>query len=154
MDFGLEKIKKMLGSQLCISLVIIAMCNAFQPVSSSLAATEKPYVETEITGDSSPLALSLAKHLHSIGAKLYGAFWCSHCVHQKQMFGSEAAKLLDYVECYPDGLKAGTKMAEACYNIELQAFPSWLINGEVLSGEKQFPELAQLSGIKLEDLSQ
>lgn len=99
------------------------------------------------------------------------------------MFGSEAAKLLDYVECYPDGIKAGTKMAEACYDIELQAFPSWLINGEVryslisqlkiikvcnvcssslwlrlfllqlLSGVKQFPELAHLSGINLQDLS-
>ncbi|KAL8476539.1 hypothetical protein ACS0TY_029007 [Phlomoides rotata] len=151
-DFGFEKIKTMLGSQLCTSLAIIALCTsygAFQTVSPSLAATEKPYVETEITGESSPLALSLARHLHSIGAKLYGAFWCSHCVHQKQMFGSEAAKLLDYVECYPDGLKAGTKMAEACYDIELQAFPSWVINGEVLSGEMQFPKLAELSGIKL-----
>ncbi|KAL2241141.1 UNVERIFIED_CONTAM: Thiol-disulfide oxidoreductase LTO1 [Sesamum indicum] len=164
-NFGLEKIKKMLGPQLCIaSLVVIALSssyNAFPPVSPSLAETEIPYVETEITKESSPLALSLAKHLRSIGAKLYGAFWCSHCVDQKQMFGREAAKLLDYVECYPDGVREGTQMAKACFDVELKGFPTWEINGQaislpsqVVSGEKHFPELARLSGFKLEDLSQ
>lgn len=158
-NFGFDKIQKMLGSQLCIaSLVIIALSvpyNVVQPVSSSLAAAEiLPYVEREITKESSPLAISLARHLRSIGAKLYGAFWCSHCVHQKEMFGHEAAKLLDYIECYPDGVKEGTKMAEACFDADLKYFPSWEINGQVLSGEKQFAELAKLSGIKLEDLSQ
>lgn len=156
-NFGFDKFQKMLGSQLCIaSLVFIALSvsyNVVQPVSSSLAATEMPYVEREITKESSPLAISLARHLHSIGAKLYGAFWCSHCVHQKEMFGHEAAKLLDYIECYPDGVKAGAKMAQACFDVDLKYFPSWEINGQVLSGEKQFAELAELSGIKLEDLS-
>ncbi|KAL0332770.1 UNVERIFIED_CONTAM: Thiol-disulfide oxidoreductase LTO1 [Sesamum calycinum] len=133
-NFGLEKIKKMLGPHICIaSLVVIALSssyNAFPPVSPSLAVTEIPYVETEITKESSPLALSLAKHLRSIGAKLYGAFWCSHCVDQKQMFGREAAKLLDYVECYPDGVREWTQMAKACYDIELKGFPTWEINGQ------------------------
>ena len=46
--------------------------------------TLEPY-ETEITSQSSPMALSLAKHLRSIGAKMYGAFWCSHCNEQKQV---------------------------------------------------------------------
>ncbi|XP_057784130.1 thiol-disulfide oxidoreductase LTO1-like isoform X2 [Salvia miltiorrhiza] len=156
-NFGIDRIKEMLGSRLCIaSLVIIALAasyNVVQPVSSSLAATELPYVEKEITNESSPLAISLARHLRSTGARLYGAFWCSHCVHQKEIFGREAAKLLDYIECYPDGVRAGTKMAEACYGVNLKYFPSWEINGQVLSGEKQFEELATLSGIKLEDLS-
>lgn len=44
----------------------------------------EPY-ETEITTESSPFAIALAKHLHSIGAKMYGAFWCSHCNEQKQV---------------------------------------------------------------------
>lgn len=50
-----------------------------------LAETEIPYFETEITTESSPLAISLAKHLQSIGAKFYGAFWCSHCHEQKEV---------------------------------------------------------------------
>lgn len=54
------------------------MCN-------SMMETEIPYFETEITRESSPLAIALAKHLHSIGAKLYGAFWCSHCFDQKEV---------------------------------------------------------------------
>ncbi|KAK4479967.1 hypothetical protein RD792_013021, partial [Penstemon davidsonii] len=133
----------------------------------SLAENEIPYVATEITKESSPLAISLARHLHSIGAKLYGAFWCSHCLDQKEvfsyllqielvdvMFGREAAKILDYVECFPNGVKQGTKMADACYDIKLEGFPTWEINGQVLSGEKQLSELAILSGMKPEDLSQ
>ncbi|KAL6498043.1 hypothetical protein OROGR_028440 [Orobanche gracilis] len=156
-NFGLDKFQKMLGSQLCIaSLVVIAVAasyNAVQPVSSSLAVTELPYVERKITEESSPLALSLARHLRLIGAKLYGAFWCLHCVDQKQMFGREAAELLDYVECFPDGVVEGAKMAKACYDVNLKGFPTWEINGQVLSGEKQLSELATLSGIKLENLS-
>ncbi|KAK4480000.1 hypothetical protein RD792_013057 [Penstemon davidsonii] len=123
-------------------------------MSESLAENEIPYVATEITKESSPLAISLARHLHSIGAKLYGAFWCSHCLDQKEMFGREAAKILDYVECFPNGVKQGTKMADACYDIKLEGFPTWEINGQVLSGEKQLSELAILSGMKPEDLSQ
>lgn len=52
---------------------------------NSMAETEIPYFETEIAKESSPLAITLAKHLHSIGAKLYGAFWCSHCHDQKEV---------------------------------------------------------------------
>lgn len=51
----------------------------------SLANVNLPYFTTEITTESSPFALSLAKHLRSIGAKMYGAFWCSHCLEQKQV---------------------------------------------------------------------
>ncbi|GAU43407.1 hypothetical protein TSUD_135210 [Trifolium subterraneum] len=49
-----------------------------------MAIVELPYFATEITTPSSPFALSLAKYLHSIGAKMYGAFWCSHCQEQKE----------------------------------------------------------------------
>ncbi|KAL6582750.1 hypothetical protein OROMI_004828 [Orobanche minor] len=87
-----------------------------------LAVTKMPYVERKTTEESSPLALSLARHLRLIGAKLYGAFWCLHCLDQKQMFGREAAELLDYVECFPDGVVEGAKMAKACYDVNLKVF--------------------------------
>lgn len=51
----------------------------------SQANIDLPYFTTEITKESSPFALSLARHLHSIGAKMYGAFWCSHCLEQKEV---------------------------------------------------------------------
>lgn len=51
----------------------------------SLAEIDLEPYTVEITTESSPFALSLARHLRSIGAKMYGAFWCSHCVEQKQV---------------------------------------------------------------------
>ncbi|CAK9172600.1 unnamed protein product [Ilex paraguariensis] len=72
---------------------------------------------------------------------------------EKQMFGREAAKVLDYVECFPDGYRKGVKIAEACANVAIEGFPTWVINGQVLSGEKELPELATLSGFEFEDLS-
>lgn len=47
------------------------------------------------------------------------------------MFGSEAMKILDYVECFPDGVKKGIKMVPACNEVGIEGFPTWVINGEV-----------------------
>lgn len=47
------------------------------------------------------------------------------------MFGQEAVKLLDYVECFPDGYRKGTKIAKACADAKIEGFPTWLINGQV-----------------------
>lgn len=38
---------------------------------------------------SSDQALRLAAHLQTKGAKMYGAYWCSHCFAQKQAFGAQ-----------------------------------------------------------------
>lgn len=54
-------------------------------VVNSPSEIDLPYFTTEITTPSSPFAIALAKHLNAIGAKMYGAFWCSHCVEQKQV---------------------------------------------------------------------
>lgn len=47
------------------------------------------------------------------------------------MFGSEAAKLLDYTECFPDGYRTGVKIDKACANVGIEGFPTWVINGQV-----------------------
>ncbi|KAF5463531.1 hypothetical protein F2P56_019435 [Juglans regia] len=157
-EFRLEEIQKVVGLQLCIaSLVFVTLNTSYRaslPISSSLVEVDLPYFSTEITTTSSPFALSLAKHLHSIGAKMYGAFWCSHCLEQKQMFGLEAAKLLDYVECFPDGFRKGTAMNKACSDAGIEGFPMWVINGQALSGEQELLELARASGLKYDNSSQ
>lgn len=148
-DIGLQEKYKQLGLQLFIaSLVILTLNTSYSSANStsSMAKIELPYFATEITTPSSPFALSLARYLHSIGAKMYGAFWCSHCLEQKEMFGREAAKQLDYVECFPDGYRTGTKMIDACLDAKIEGFPTWIINGQVLSGEVELSELAQASG--------
>lgn len=153
-DIGLQEKYKQLGLQLVIaSLVILTLNTSYSSAksTSSMAKIELPYFATEITTPSSPFALSLARYLHSIGAKMYGAFWCSHCLEQKEMFGREAAKQLDYVECFPDGYRTGTKMIDACLDAKIEGFPTWIINGQVLSGEVELSELAQASGYSESD---
>lgn len=50
------------------------------------------------------------------------------------MFGREAAKQLDYVECFPQGYKTGNKMIKACLDAKIEGFPTWIINGQVKGG--------------------
>lgn len=58
---------------------------------------------TVVRNPSPPQAVDLAQRLKAAGAKMYGAFWCSHCQEQKAEFGAEAQAALPYVECYPQG---------------------------------------------------
>lgn len=46
-------------------------------------------------------------------AKMYGAFWCSHCYDQKQAFGKEAYARINYIECAPDGVNSQTKLCKS-----------------------------------------
>ncbi|KAF3601372.1 hypothetical protein F2Q69_00032808 [Brassica cretica] len=62
----------------------------------------------------------------------------------------EAAKLLNYVECFPEGYKKGTKIFKACSDVGIEGFPTWMINGQVLSGEVELAELAEMSGFSLD----
>ena len=57
----------------------------------------------DITTESNKRSEALAKRLREAGAKMYGAFWCTHCYDQKQTFGMGAMKDFPYVECYPEG---------------------------------------------------
>ena len=49
------------------------------------------------------------------------------------MFGREAAKLLDYVECFPNGYRKGVVVAPECSVAGVEGFPTWVIKGEVSS---------------------
>lgn len=83
----------------------LALYLGFGPIDQSSAQSdfELPYVAPEVTSDSSAAAAALAKKLKAAGAKMYGAFWCTHCFDQKQAFGIQAMPDFPYVECYPDG---------------------------------------------------
>ena len=69
----------------------------------------KPGVGWEITTTSSKAEIALARHLISIGAKEYVAWWCPHCHEQKLLFGKEAYQIISdtiKVECDKRGLNA------------------------------------------------
>lgn len=108
---------------------------------SAFAADSLPFAEPELTRTSSPRALDLARRLRSAGARMYGAFWCSHCFEQRQAFGVGAAADLPYVECYPNGFSRSSGPARACVTAGIEGFPSWVIGGEKLEGEQTFEEL-------------
>ncbi len=97
----------------------------------------------KITTNSSVAEISLAQHLSQVGAKMYGAYWCSHCHDQKQLFGKQAVKQIPYVECDPKGTDA---KPEACKAAKVQSFPTWEINGKLYQGTQPLPELAKISG--------
>ncbi|PKA54007.1 hypothetical protein AXF42_Ash016172 [Apostasia shenzhenica] len=154
-EYALKELQTMVGLQLAVSaLVFAALSNSYMTASPNFSAssdiTLEP-VEREITEKSTPWTIALAKHLHAIGAKMYGAFWCSHCMEQKQMFGREAAQILDYVECFPDGGGKGRKMALECTLAKVEGFPTWIIKDKVLSGEQDLQALADASEFVFED---
>lgn len=149
-DIGLARIQKFVGLQLAVAVIVaLALTNSYSSATTQLKGTDdfvlEPY-KIEVTAESTPFAISLARHLHSIGAKMYGAFWCSHCNDQKQMFGREAMKILDYVECFPNGAGKGKKMANECAATGLEGFPTWIINGKLMSGDQELSVLAEESG--------
>jgi uncharacterized membrane protein len=96
----------------------------------------------EITTISGEAEIALAKHLTEIGAKKYGAFWCPHCYEQKELFGKEAFKEIDYIECDPQG---ENPQRDVCIAAKIQSFPTWEIDGKLYPGTKLLDELAKLS---------
>ena len=62
-----------------------------------------------------------AQCLKDKGAVFYGAFWCSHCNDQKDMFG-KSVKFLPYVECStPDG----KGQLDVCRDKNVSGYPAW-----------------------------
>ena len=107
-----------------------------------LTAEERVGLPPEVLSESSSSSISLAKHLTSIGAVQYSAYWCPHCHDQKELFGKEAVSELRLVECAPNGKNSKTKL---CEDKGINSFPSWEINGGIDPGVKSLEELADLS---------
>mmetsp|Transcript_6820 Transcript_6820/g.20744 ORF Transcript_6820/g.20744 Transcript_6820/m.20744 type:complete len:176 (-) Transcript_6820:232-759(-) len=104
------------------------------------------YTPPAVKGTSTPEALALAKHLKEKGAKMYGAYWCSHCFNQKLAFGAGGARMLNYVECAADGYQS---QRATCQEKQVAGYPTWEIDGEYYRGEKSLEELMVISGFKL-----
>jgi len=66
---------------------------------------------------------SFAKCLASKQAKMYGLYWCPHCVDQKRMFG-DAFHYVPYVECAV-GAPGSGQMQPVCQAAGVKLFPSW-----------------------------
>ena len=115
----------------------------------SAAQTDSTSSEGDVAGvttqdsSSDPVWIEgLAKALTEKGAVMYGAYWCSHCNNQKEMFG-EAVKYIDYVECDPSGPDANP---DECKANNIEGYPTWVYQGEKFSGERSLEKLAEMIG--------
>jgi len=54
-------------------------------------------------------------------AKMYGLYWCPHCIEQKEMFG-KSFQYVPYVEC---AIKGSHEMQDVCKVAGVKLFPSW-----------------------------
>jgi len=59
-------------------------------------------------------------------AKMYGLYWCPHCIEQKELFG-QSFHYVPYVEC---AIKGSSEMAPQCKIAGVKLFPSWQFGDE------------------------
>ncbi|HET9407654.1 MAG TPA: hypothetical protein VFO39_10485 [Candidatus Sulfotelmatobacter sp.] len=90
---------------------------------------------------------NFAKCLASKQVKMYGLYWCPHCLDQKDMFG-KAFRYVPYQECaIPDS----HEMADACKAAGAKNFPSWQFQpgGPLQEGVEPLDELSSKTGCSL-----
>ncbi|OSX68599.1 hypothetical protein BU14_2518s0001, partial [Porphyra umbilicalis] len=100
-----------------------------------------PSAPPPITTVSERGAMRLAKRLEEQGATMFGAYWCSHCYAQKQLFGEEAFARIRYVECAKDGAQSQSSL---CREKKVPGYPTWEINGALYPGEMDLADLQNI----------
>lgn len=108
-----------------------------------LVATLGIYSDQYIVSESNTAKIALARYLTRSDAKMYGAFSCSYCQDQKELFGQKAFSQIEYIEC---DLKGKNPRPNLCKTANIQAFPTWQIDDELYQGVRSLEELADLSG--------
>jgi len=89
---------------------------------------------------------SFAKCLATKQAKMYGLYWCPHCIEQKEMFGA-SFHYVPYVEC---AIKGSSEMAPECKAAGLKLFPSWQFGAAPpKEGVLPLEELSEKTGCSL-----
>ncbi len=84
---------------------------------------------------------AFAQCLTQNNVKMYGAWWCSHCKNQKELFGS-SFDYVDYIECSTPS----RTMNQICQNAKIEGYPTWeFTDGSRASGEQSLQTLAEKS---------
>ena len=99
--------------------------------------------ELIVTSESTNETIKLAKYLKDSGVIKYSAYWCPNCLNQSELFGKQAYKELNVVECANDGKNSQTQL---CIDKKIKGFPSWEINGKIILGVLTLRELSILTG--------
>lgn len=125
--------------------LIVSLALSGCSVNSNQPKTDNSVQGEQAEAPADPKWVALAQALTKAGAKMYGAFWCSHCQDQKAMFGS-AFKEVTYIECAPD-TKNPYKQAEACKANNIEGYPTWIFaDGSRVESVMTYDQLAQKIG--------
>ena len=117
--------------------VVLALPKA---VNSSHLNNQK---ELMVNSESTKETIMFAKYLKDNGVVKYSAYWCPNCLNQGELFGKQAYRELNVVECARDGKNSQTQL---CIKKRIQGFPSWEINGKIIIGVHTLEELSELTG--------
>ena len=103
------------------------------------------YIQKEliVTSESTKESIEFAKYLKDNGVVKYSAYWCPNCLYQSELFGKQAYKELNVVECANDGKNSQPQL---CIDKKIKGFPSWEINGKIILGVLSLEELSTLTG--------
>ena len=131
------------GVTLLASSIIYISCSteAALAEAQSYLAGQGAFSPPPVTRSSSKRSLEVSKILEARGAKLYGAYWCSHCYEQKVTLGTEAMKHITYVECAKDGENS---QASVCKALKIPGYPTWEIDGQFYPGEVTLDEIEEI----------
>jgi hypothetical protein len=91
---------------------------------------------------------AFARCLKDRGVKMFGAYWCPHCVEQKEEFGA-SFEYVPYVEC---GIKGDLRgVVQVCRDENIKHFPTWQFPPTGERVERVFPleELSDRTGCSL-----
>jgi len=102
-------------------------------------------IQSSTGSQANNLHISLAKHLSRVNSVMYGAYNCSHCKDQKNAFGKQAFKHINYVECSIQGKNANSSL---CFAKGIKAYPTWEIGGKFYQGRQSLKRLSELSNFK------
>jgi len=128
-----------------VSVAAAGLLYVLQPDDAFDGDAMGPQSPPAIRSKSSTEALTVAKRMEAYGGRMFGAYWCSHCINQKEILGREVftgtPAVLQYIECDADGANS---QKEICQEEGIKGYPTWQLNGKLFSGEKDVTELAEL----------
>ena len=129
------------GADVLAALAVIASGSVVK-VAAEAWSQPIPEPATESTAQT----IRLANHLNKVNAKFFGAHWCPACKEQMTLFGKQAGRKLNYVECglpdkYPDQLSQ-------CRDKNIRSIPTWTRPGSTrLEGVQSINTLERWSGL-------
>ena len=63
-----------------------------------------------VTSESTRESIELAKYLKDNGVVKYSAYWCPNCLNQSELFGKQAYRELNVVECARDCINSQNQL--------------------------------------------